>query len=89
MVWIATCQAFVSPQSGKLTSQATPIAMKEERRTADPLVDGLNEVVEGRAPGTRACGGTLDLLAHAREPMPPTAAQSPPVEGPTPYTARA
>jgi hypothetical protein len=28
-------------------------------------------VVEARALGTGACGGTLNLLAHARQPMLP------------------
>ena len=42
---------------------------EEERRAADPLVGGLNETVEGRAPGTGSCCGTLDLLAHAGQPM--------------------
>jgi hypothetical protein len=41
----------------------------EERRAADPLVGGLNEAVEGRAPSLGARRGTLDLLAHARQPM--------------------
>jgi len=40
-------------------------AGEEKWRAADPLVYGFNEVVEGRAPGAGACGGTFVLLAHA------------------------
>ena len=53
-----TCQAFVSPHSGRLTSQPTMIATDEEERPLTCwLVGGLNEMVEARALGTRTCEG--------------------------------
>jgi hypothetical protein len=40
------------------------------------------EMVQARAPGTGACGGTLDLLAHARQPMLTAACRLPRAVGP-------
>ena len=57
---------------------------EEERRAADPLVGGLNEAVEGRAPSP-----ALAADARSARARPPAYVESPPVEGPSFYTANA
>ena len=65
---MTTCHDLALLNSGALASQTstTPTQHEEERRLADPSVDGLDEPLEPRA-GVVALTGLLGIAAlHAR-----------------------